>query len=324
MKFIVLIAFFVSLCVSASSKKIAELNRVISNLETILEKNPTLETIIRPKVEAKKKERDALLQATGKSRQSEAGDNYIPYPFSSLEEIDLENNDTLNKIIDTAIHKNNLRTEGIGHNEVIYPINGKEPYKGWAKSFYSNGILSGLYFYENGKIILNCDYYESGKRKFQIQKKHHSGENFNVTLWHPNGRKKAEGIMTDEGFEDGLFIGWHENGTKRSERNFTNGKRDGIDIQWHSNGQIERKSTWELGKLTGLSESWYDNSQLKVKGFYKDGNKVGAWTEWHKNGQKKAEVMMVEGKRHGKFIIWLENGLKVIEDEYKFGKKIED
>ena len=44
------------------------------------------------------------------------------------------------------------------------------------------------------------------------------------------------------GKEEGLFVGWHENGIKMTEGNYKDGKEDGLWVSWHKNGQkqIER------------------------------------------------------------------------------------
>ena len=62
MKLFTLIFLIISLSLSANSEKLTELERTISNFQSTLENNPALRSIIQPKIEAAKKERDALLQ----------------------------------------------------------------------------------------------------------------------------------------------------------------------------------------------------------------------------------------------------------------------
>ena len=54
----------------------------------------------------------------------------------------------------------------------------------------------------------------------------------------------------------------YENGQKKSEGNFKDGKRDGV------------------------YNSWYKNGQIKSETAYKDGKTHGKWIRWHGNGQK--------------------------------------
>ncbi len=54
--------------------------------------------------------------------------------------------------------------------------------------------------------------------------------------WHENGQKKVEGYYKD-GKPDGLIIGWHENGQKEVEANYKDGNMEGLYLRWHENGE---------------------------------------------------------------------------------------
>ena len=41
---------------------------------------------------------------------------------------------------------------------------------------------------------------------------------------------------------------WHENGQKRSERNYKGGRSHGFYALWHESGQKWLEGTWEHGK----------------------------------------------------------------------------
>ena len=56
--------------------------------------------------------------------------------------------------------------------------------------------------------------------------------------WHENGQKKSEGTFKD-GKSDGKFMGWHNNGQKHYEGTFKNGQYGGEWIYWRSNGNIQ-------------------------------------------------------------------------------------
>lgn len=60
--------------------------------------------------------------------------------------------------------------------------------------------------------------------------------------------------------EGGLWTKWHDNGQKRLENEYKNGKEEGRWIVWHDNGQ-----------------KW-------IEGKYKDGNKEGLWIFWNPDG----------------------------------------
>ena len=71
----------------------------------------------------------------------------------------------------------------------------------------------------------------------------------------------------------------------------------GVVVAKHENGQKRLEATYKDGKPGGLSTSWHENGQKKAEGTFKNGKLEGLWTEWHKNGQKKAEGTFKDGKK---------------------------
>ena len=87
-----------------------------------------------------------------------------------------------------------------------------------------------------------------------------------------NGRNKRESIL-----EDGKMITY-------------------IDFRWYENGQKKEETTYKDGKPDGLYTGWWKNGQKKEEVTYKDGEPDGLYTVWWKNGQKKSEVTFKDGK----------------------------
>ncbi|NBW26890.1 MAG: toxin-antitoxin system YwqK family antitoxin, partial [Methylophilaceae bacterium] len=50
------------------------------------------------------------------------------------------------------------------------------------------------------------------------------------------------------GKEHGSFTQWYDNGAKRSEANFKDGKKEGYEIYWEKNGDVKSKTLYEDGK----------------------------------------------------------------------------
>ena len=90
---------------------------------------------------------------------------------------------------------------------------------------------------------------------------------------------------------DGLFKGWYDNGKKKSEKNFKDGRREGSSVMWYENGQK-------------MEEIIYKNDQ-----------KDGLETQWYINGNKKIEVNVINDK-YMDYVRWYENGKKKIEREW--------
>ena len=120
----------------------------------------------------------------------------------------------------------------------------------------------------------------------------------------PEGVKKEElefreGVVYLKGSDTpytGKAFALYENGQKRAEENFKDGKPDGLQIYWHENGQKDGEGNFKDGKMDGSWVYWYENGQKDGEGTYKDGKGDGLWTEWHENGQKSYEETYKDGK----------------------------
>ena len=62
-----------------------------------------------------------------------------------------------------------------------------------------------------------------------------------------NGQKKGEGAYKD-GKKDGLWLEWYLNGQKKWKINYKNNKLDGLLLGWHENGQNRWEGNWKDGK----------------------------------------------------------------------------
>jgi antitoxin component YwqK of YwqJK toxin-antitoxin module len=87
-------------------------------------------------------------------------------------------------------------------------------------------------------------------------------------------------------------------------------------VKWHENGQKRFEWNYVDGKLEGLSTYWYENGQKRFEGNYVDGKEEGLVTGWDENGQKIREGNYVDGKLDGLSTVWDENGQKVYEGNY--------
>ena len=72
--------------------------------------------------------------------------------------------------------------------------------------------------------------------------------------------------------------------------------KNGIHIEFHENGKKKSEENFKDGKLDGLYTWWYENGQKEAEGTYKDGKKDGLWTGWYENGQKYSEATFKDGK----------------------------
>jgi antitoxin component YwqK of YwqJK toxin-antitoxin module len=148
------------------------------------------------------------------------------------------------------------------------------------------------------------------------------------------GEKKSDGVNVDE-LEDreGVFylklsntpytgksFELHENGNKKSEETWKDGKQHGLAHLYYENGQMEQESNWKDGKGNGLITDWYEDGQKKAEGNWKDGKQEGPSAFWYENGQKKSEETWKNNERDGTHTSWYKNGQKMENATYKKGK----
>ena len=67
-------------------------------------------------------------------------------------------------------------------------------------------------------------------------------------------------------------------------------------VFYHDDGKKKKEGTFKDGKEDGLYTEWYENGQKDYEGTYKDGELNGEWTYWHENGQKSDEITYKDGK----------------------------
>jgi antitoxin component YwqK of YwqJK toxin-antitoxin module len=72
--------------------------------------------------------------------------------------------------------------------------------------------------------------------------------------------------------------------TGRIQGTFKDGNQDGLWVGYHENGQLEFKGTFKDGKREGPWVFYYDNGQLSLEGTYKDGKADGPWISFNEDG----------------------------------------
>ena len=75
-----------------------------------------------------------------------------------------------------------------------------------------------------------------------------------VTKYYKSGQKKEEGTVTGKNpsnwyTRNGLWTSWYENGQKRYERTYKDGKLDGLWTYWYEGGQKKEERTYKDGEL---------------------------------------------------------------------------
>ncbi len=98
---------------------------------------------------------------------------------------------------------------------------------------------------------------------------------------------------------------------------------DGKWIKYHENGRKRLEGTYKDGKKYEKWIRYYVDGEKNFEGMFKNGNHDGKWIYWWPNGQKRSEGTWKDGKLDGKWIDLDMNGEKETEEIYKDGKRVE-
>ena len=116
---------------------------------------------------------------------------------------------------------------------------------------------------------------------------------------------------------------FYENGLPKVIKTFkeSNDKYELVkSISLYENGQKKKENTYKNGKSNGKWTEWYENGQKSIEGTYKEGKYDGKWTQWYENGQKSIEGTYKDGKVNGKWTRWADDGSLTIQLTLQDGK----
>ena len=122
---------------------------------------------------------------------------------------DLDDKETLDKIIAEAIDGNTLQGRGKEGEVLAYAPNQQTPYTGWAKEMYDNGQVRELSQYKDGKADgLGIEWYEIGQKEWEHTYK--DGKLVTAVAWKRNGEKCPHSNVVDG---NGVYVDYNEDGT---------------------------------------------------------------------------------------------------------------
>ena len=185
----------------------------------------------------------------------------------------------------------------------------------------------GIHYFKTKETAVSW-FYQSNDKKFFDGKR---------IGWHENGRKRYEKSYNDgkkdgtwtwwydkDGEKDGKWISWYKSGSKEYEKSYKKGKKDGTWTYWYDGGSKEYERSYKDGKEDGIWIGWYENGNREYEGLYKDGKEDGIWIGWYESGNKNYEKSYNDGEKHGKWAWWYGSGNKNYDKSYNDGELIMD
>ena len=107
----------------------------------------------------------------------------------------------------------------------------------------------------------------------------------------------------------GVLLSYYENGTKKTETRYKQGKKHGKEKNWYKDGKIKMTRQYNNGIKVNVHKGWWENRNLKYRYIFDDkGRYNGKVEEWYVTGQKLREFNYTNGLENGKQKLWDLNG----------------
>ena len=125
---------------------------------------------------------------------------------------------------------------------------------------------------------------------------------------------------------DQPFIGtatrYYEDGSKRTETPYANGKKHGVSIGFHREGYKWSETPYVEGKIHGTVISYRKDGSKQKETPYVKSKQHGTLITFRDDGSKNSEYPYLNGKLHGTAKMYRSDGSKYQEEVYSKGKKI--
>ena len=202
--------------------------------------------------------------------------------------IDLDDNETLEKIIAEAIDGNTLQERGNEGEKLVYEPNQHKPYTGWVKGMHDNGQIKilaqikdgkrhglGTGWYENGQKLLARNYkdgkpdglgtfwYSNGQKETELNFK--DDKIMSVVIWKPYGEKCPVTKIDKDG--NGVMVAYNEDGTESSRSTYKDSKVV-VMVAYNEDGTESSRLTFKDGKVVEDDvdlNRWLEESDLSVE-----------------------------------------------------------
>lgn len=224
--------------------------------------------------------------------------------------------------------KNNLKTgiwktfypNGNVEEEIYYRAGMKN---GFYKKYNDKGTLISIEKYVNNVKEVNVaelkeyeirkDYYQDGKVRIVgsyyngipdgVRREYDDKGNIVKGYVFENGIKTGEGITDNNGYKQGSWTEYHDDGSVKAKGKYINGNRVGEWKFYFSGGQLDQQGTYNnKGKSTGEWKKWNESGILVKDENFDNGLHEGDYQEYNDSGKTIVKGIYEEGVEQGKWL----------------------
>jgi antitoxin component YwqK of YwqJK toxin-antitoxin module len=189
----------------------------------------------------------------------------------------------------------------------------------WKKKDAANRLVYEGEF-KDDKPVGTFKYYYPTDTVRAVMKFRNEGKVAYAKLFHPNGKKMAEGKYVNKEVKDSTWIYYDEAGVLISKENYKSGKKNGACYVYFPDGKVSEEKTYRDDVLNGDFKEYFDSQVLKSKGQYVNGQLEGRISYFYPNGVEVAAGFYKNGSKNVPWIYKTECG-KIREKElYRNGK----
>ncbi len=141
-----------------------------------------------------------------------------------------------------------------------------------------------------------------------------NGLYFRNDYYYPSMILQMTGSYSDttKKVKEGLFVYYYGNGVKKDSTFFKTGKEEGISIGWYENGQLANRNNYKKGILIDTSYSYYykpTSMGHPLERTICDEKGNGSTKFFSEDGKETGGGNMVGGKKNGKWTFVDKNGI---------------
>ena len=139
-------------------------------------------------------------------------------------------------------------------------------------------------------------------------------------LFHPNGKRMAEGKYINKEVKDSVWLYYDELGVLLSKESYKNGKKHGTCYVYLPDGSVSEERNYKNDVQDGEFKLYFDGKLIKGQGKYVNGLLEGRVVYKFPNGVEAASGYYIKGNKNGPWIYKNQDGSIKEKELFKNGK----